>query len=189
MKERFDRPHSAKESQDSFSAVDDSIAKESQDSSSAEDNSIAKEGPDSSSACGNNIEELPLMEKSNRSLPPLKPVSSRKPNVDWAEMSSDTSDEDVSMNKESVEDSSLDHAEINPGFSAGSSVNAIVHESSSSAEDTVLCPKDLASAFKGSEAGKTRWTKFVHSQSKENSPHTSPSRARDSKSPVKNIDP
>jgi hypothetical protein len=128
LKERIDRPHSAKESQDSSSAADDSISKEGPVSSSALDDSIAKESPDSSSACGNNTEELPLMEKSNQSLP-LKPLSSRKPNVDWAETSPDTSDEDVNMNKESVEDSSLDHAEINPGFSAGSSVNAIVHES------------------------------------------------------------
>jgi hypothetical protein len=175
--------------QDSSSAADDSIAKESQDSSSAADDSIAKESQDiSSSACGNNTEALPAMKKSNQSLP-VKPVSSMKPNVDWADESPDTSDEDVNMSYVGVGDSSLDHAEINPGFSAGSSVNAIVHESSPSAEGTVLCPKDLASAFKGFEAGKTRWTKFVHSQSKENSPSPSPSRVRDSKSPVEYIDP
>jgi hypothetical protein len=85
LKGRFNRPHSAKESPDSSSAIDDSIA---------------KEGPDSSSVGGDNTEESPLMEKSNQSLS-LKPVSSRKPAVDWAETSPDTSDEDVNMNKES----------------------------------------------------------------------------------------
>jgi hypothetical protein len=96
LKERIDRPHSAKESSDSSSAADDSISKDGPVSFSAVDDSIAKESPDSSSACGNNTKGLPLMEKSNQSLP-LKPVSSRKPNVDWAETSPDTS---VNMNKE-----------------------------------------------------------------------------------------
>jgi hypothetical protein len=82
VKERIDRPHSAKEGPDSSSAADDSISKESPDSSSAADDSIAKEGPDSSSVGGNNTEGLPFMKKSNQA-PPLKPVSSRTLAVDW----------------------------------------------------------------------------------------------------------
>jgi hypothetical protein len=104
LKERIDRLHSAKESPVSSSAAydsiskespvsssaaDDSISKESPDSSSSVDDSITKEGPDSSSVCG---------QENPQSLP-LKPVSSRKPDVDWAETSPDISDEDV---KESV---------------------------------------------------------------------------------------
>ncbi len=54
LRERFERPHSAKESPDSSSAsaADDLIAKEGPDSSSAADDSITEEGPDSSGVYG-----------------------------------------------------------------------------------------------------------------------------------------
>ncbi len=53
--------------------------------------------------------------------------------------------------------------------------NAIVHESSSSANNAEVRHISVASLFR--------------SQSKENSPSASPSRARDSQSPVEHIDP
>ncbi len=86
------------------------------------------------------------------------------------------------MDKESGIDSSLIRAdysliraEINPGFSAGAPDNAIVHESSSSANNAEVRHISVASLFR--------------SQSKENSPSASPLRARNSKSPVEDIDP
>jgi hypothetical protein len=164
-----------------ISAADDFIAKQGPDSSSAADDSITKEGPDSSSVCEDNTETLLSMQKSD-SAQPLKPLSSRKPETNWADETSDDSEEDVNMDKESGIDSSsirTDHslirAEINPGFSVEAPDNAIVHESSSSANKAEARHISVASLFR--------------SQSKENSPSASPSRARDSQSPVEHIDP
>jgi hypothetical protein len=122
VKERFERPHSANESPDSSSAADDLIAKESPDSSSAANGSITKEGPDSSSVGGDNNETLLSSQKSD-SAQPTKPLSSRKPETNWADESSDDSEKDVNMDKESVigssstlADYSIIREEINPGF-------------------------------------------------------------------------
>jgi hypothetical protein len=165
LKERIDRSDSAIESPDSSSAAD----------------KIAIESPDSSSTCGNENEGLLQVEKSNQSLP-LKPFSSRKPETDLADETSDVSEEDVNIDKENGVDSSqtrtdysLIREEINPGFSVVAPDDAIVHESSSSANNAEVRHISVASLFR--------------SQSKENSPSASPSRARDSQSPVEHIDP
>ncbi len=79
------------------------------------------------------------------------------------------------MAKESGTASALDRAEINPGFSAGAPDSAIVHESSSSANNAEARHISVASLFR--------------SQSKENSSSASSTRARDSQSPVEHINP
>jgi hypothetical protein len=85
------------------------------------------------------------------------------------------------MDKESGIDTSVTRAdyslireEINPGFSTGAPDSAIVYESSSSANNAEVRHISVASLFR--------------SQSKENSPSASPSRAKDSQSPVEHID-
>ncbi len=77
VKERFELPHSAKESPDSSSAADDLITKEGPDSSSAADDSITKEGPDSSSVGGDNTETSLSIQKSDSAHSP-KPLSSKE---------------------------------------------------------------------------------------------------------------
>jgi hypothetical protein len=165
LKERIDRSDAAIESPDSSSAADD----------------IAIEGQDSSSAIAKGNEGLPRDEKSNQSLP-LKPLSSRKPETNWADEISERSEEDVNMDNQSDRNSSAiraDYAairaEINPGFSVVNPEEAIVRVYSSSTNNVGACHISVANLFL--------------SQSKENSPSASPLRDRKVKSSVEDIDP